>query len=60
MLRGDRPAPPERVYKLRVTHLHRLSRRLGLIGPKVSAEKAHDLLPEIVPPQKRPLPDGRG
>ena len=34
------------------THVHRVSRRLGLIGPKVSAEKAHDLLPEIVPPEK--------
>jgi len=34
------------------THVHRVSRRLGLIGPKVSAEKAHDLLPRIVPPEK--------
>ena len=34
------------------THVHRVSRRLGLIGPKVSAEKAHDLLAEIVPPDK--------
>jgi len=34
------------------THVHRVSRRLGLIGPKVSAEKAHDLLARIVPPEK--------
>jgi len=34
------------------THVHRVSRRLGLIGPKVSAEKAHDLLGRIVPPEK--------
>jgi len=26
------------------THVHRLTKRLGLIGPKVSANKAHDLL----------------
>ena len=31
------------------THVHRVSRRLGLIGPKVSAERAHDDLAEIVP-----------
>lgn len=31
------------------THVHRVSRRLGLIGPKVSAEKAHDLLEAIAP-----------
>lgn len=24
------------------THVHRVSRRLGLIGPRVSAERAHD------------------
>ena len=34
------------------THVHRVSKRLGLIGPKVSAEKAHDLLARIVPPEK--------
>ena len=31
------------------THLHRVSGRLGLIGPKVSAEKAHDELLELLP-----------
>ncbi len=31
------------------THVHRISKRLGLIGPKVSREKAHVLLEEIVP-----------
>lgn len=29
------------------THVHRVTRRLGLIGPKVSAERAHDILPEM-------------
>jgi endonuclease-3 len=33
------------------THIHRLSRRLGLIPEKTSREKAHDLLEEIVPPE---------
>jgi len=32
------------------THIHRVSKRLRLIGQKVNAEKAHDLLEEIVPP----------
>jgi endonuclease-3 len=32
------------------THIHRVSARLGLIGPKTSAEKAHDELECIVPP----------
>ena len=32
------------------THVHRVSRRLGLIGQKVSAEAAHDLLEAVVPP----------
>lgn len=31
------------------THLHRVSGRLGLIGPKVSAEKAHDQLLALLP-----------
>ena len=31
------------------THLHRVSGRLGLIGPKVSAEKAHDELLALLP-----------
>ena len=34
------------------THIHRVSRRLGLIGPKTSAEKAHELLAARVPPEK--------
>lgn len=32
------------------THIHRVSGRLGLIGPKVSAEKAHEILEAIIPP----------
>ena len=31
------------------THVHRVSRRLGLVGETVSAERAHDLLAEVVP-----------
>ncbi len=31
------------------THVHRLTRRLGLIPAKISAEKAHDALEHIVP-----------
>jgi len=31
------------------THVHRISGRVGLIGPKVSAEKAHKLLLEQLP-----------
>ena len=31
------------------THVHRVSRRLGLIGPKVTREKAHALLEEVLP-----------
>jgi endonuclease-3 len=31
------------------THVHRVSKRLGLIGPKVSREKAHTLLEELLP-----------
>jgi len=34
------------------THVHRLTRRLGLIAEKCTAEKAHDELAEIVPPSK--------
>jgi endonuclease-3 len=33
------------------THVHRVTRRLGLLGPKTSAEKAHTVLEEIVPPE---------
>ncbi len=31
------------------THVHRVSRRLGLIGPRTGAEKAHDELARLVP-----------
>ena len=34
------------------THVHRVARRLGLIGPKVSADAAHDLLERALPPQQ--------
>ena len=34
------------------THVYRVSRRLGLIGPKVSADKAHDVLEALVPPEQ--------
>ena len=33
------------------THIYRVSQRLALIGPKVSADKAHDLLEEAVEPE---------
>ena len=33
------------------THIYRVSKRLGLIGPKVSAEQAHDILEPMVAPQ---------
>jgi endonuclease-3 len=33
------------------THIHRVSRRLGLIGPKVSADAAHALLEATLPPE---------
>jgi len=33
------------------THVHRVSQRLGLIGPKVSADQAHDRLEAIIPPE---------
>ena len=33
------------------THVHRVSQRLGLIGPKISREKAHDLLEALLPPE---------
>jgi endonuclease-3 len=35
------------------THVHRVSRRLGLVPPKASAERAHDLLHELVPAELR-------
>jgi len=31
------------------THIHRVSGRLGLIGPRVTREKAHDLLENLIP-----------
>jgi endonuclease-3 len=31
------------------THVHRVSQRIGLIGPKVSAETAHKLLLDMLP-----------
>ena len=33
------------------THVHRVSQRLGLIGPKVSADAAHIIMESIVPPE---------
>jgi len=33
------------------THVHRVTRRLGLIPPATSREKAHELLEELVPPE---------
>ncbi|HEX6022924.1 MAG TPA: endonuclease III [Solirubrobacter sp.] len=38
------------------THVHRVSRRLALIPPKASAERAHDILAETVPDElKTPM-----
>lgn len=33
------------------THVHRVTKRLGLIGPKASREKAHVELEQLVPPE---------
>jgi endonuclease-3 len=33
------------------THVHRVSRRLGLIEPRTSAEKAHETLGSMLPPE---------
>jgi len=33
------------------THVHRVSKRLGLIGEKVTADQAHDLLEAMVAPE---------
>lgn len=33
------------------THVHRVSQRLGLIGPKVSADQAHEILDKLTPPE---------
>jgi endonuclease-3 len=35
------------------THVYRVSQRLGLIGPRTNAEKAHDELEAMVEPQMR-------
>lgn len=34
------------------THIYRVCQRLGLIGPKISADKAHDLLEAAVAPEQ--------
>jgi endonuclease-3 len=34
------------------THIHRVARRLGLIGSGVSAERAHEILGAMVPPRR--------
>lgn len=33
------------------THIHRVTKRLGLIGPQVSREQAHGLLEALLPPE---------
>jgi endonuclease-3 len=33
------------------THIYRVSQRLGIIGPKVSADKAHEILEAAMPPE---------
>lgn len=33
------------------THVHRVSQRLGLIGPKVNADQAHNLFAKVTPPE---------
>ncbi len=33
------------------THVHRVAKRLGLIGPKVSADAAHTQLEAALPPE---------
>ncbi|HEX7021497.1 MAG TPA: endonuclease III [Trueperaceae bacterium] len=37
------------------THVHRVSQRIGLIGPKVTAEKAHQELLALLPPDPHVL-----
>ena len=34
------------------THIYRVCQRLGVIGPKVSADKAHDILEEMIDPEE--------
>jgi endonuclease III len=45
MFNLDRPAFPID------THVHRVSKRLGLIGARVSADQAHDIFDAMVPPE---------
>lgn len=45
MFNLDRPSMPVD------THVHRTSQRLGLIGPKVSADQAHLLFARVTPPE---------
>jgi endonuclease-3 len=45
MFHLDRPAFPID------THVWRTARRLGLIGPKVSADQAHTLFAKVIPPE---------
>lgn len=33
------------------THVHRLSKRIGFIGEKINAERAHGIMEQIVPPE---------
>ncbi len=33
------------------THVHRVGQRLGLIGPKINADQAHDLFDRMTPPE---------
>jgi len=33
------------------THVHHTSQRLGLIGPKVNADKAHVIFARVLPPE---------
>ena len=35
------------------THVYRVAKRLGLIGPKTTADQAHDILEEKVAPERR-------
>ena len=35
------------------THIHRIARRLGIVGPRAAAEQTHDLLTPLIPPKDR-------
>lgn len=35
------------------THIHRVSKRLGFIGPKVTADQAHPLMEDLIPEDDR-------